>query len=182
LWPAAALSFLLGAPVAAVQVLFVSGISVWRDRHLIAVIAWLCLSLVGAMVLVLLRHPQIIAPNVGPAAIRVLRVLARAASLVSLWLLSLFAFSGGNWPTAGEWLLIAFFPVGVAVGTLLAWHREVLGGAVAAASLVAFHVILLTAEGKPSPGPWFVVFASPALALLVCGLVTRRVGVHAQAR
>jgi hypothetical protein len=129
-----------------------------------------------------MRASPLLAPNAGPAAIRVLRVLARVASLVSLWLLSLFAFSGGNWPTAGEWLLIAFFPVGVAVGTVLAWHREVLGGAIAAASLVAFHVILLAAEGKPSPGPWFVVFASPALALLACGLVTRRASAHAQGR
>ena len=129
-----------------------------------------------------MRASPLLAPNVGPAAIRVLRVLARSASLVSLWLLSLFAFSGGNWPTAGEWLLIAFFPVGVAAGTVLAWHREVLGGAIAAASLVAFHVILLAAEGKPPPGLWFVVFASPALALLACGLVTRRASAHAQGR
>lgn len=129
-----------------------------------------------------MRSCPLLAPNVGPAAIRVLRVLARVASLVSLWLLSLFAFSGGNWPTAGEWLLIAFFPVGVAVGTVLAWHREVLGGAIAAGSLLAFHAILLIAEGKPSPGPWFVVFASPALALLACGLVTRRASAHAQGR
>ena len=125
---------------------------------------------------------SLLAPNDGPPAIRVLRVLARAASLVSLWLLSLFAFSGGNWPTAGEWLLIAFFPVGVAVGTVLAWHRELLGGLVAAASLVTFHAILLLADGKPWPGPWFLVFASPALALLACGAVTRRATVAAAQR
>lgn len=113
-----------------------------------------------------------LAPNDGPGAVRALRLLARAASLVSLGLLTMFAFSGGNWPTGAEWLLIAFFPVGVAVGTVLAWHRELLGGMVAAISLVAFHAILLLF--KPWPGPWFLAFASPALVLLACGLATRR--------
>jgi hypothetical protein len=111
-----------------------------------------------------------LAPNIGTPAVRTIRILARAASIVSLVLLVQFAFSGGNRPTLREWILIAFFPVGVAAGTIIAWRREVLGGSITAGSLLAFHALL----GQVSAGPWFLTFASPALALGACGLVARR--------
>ena len=118
----------------------------------------------------------LIAPNPGPLPVKLLRLVARAASLLSLGMLVLFAFSGGNWPTPFEWLMIAFFPVGVAVGMVLAWRREVVGGAVTIASLVGFYVIAWSADASRPLGPWFVVFASPGLALLGCGLLQRRYG------
>jgi len=117
---------------------------------------------------------DLIAPNRGPLPVKLLRVLARAASLLSLGMLVLFAFSGGNWPTPFEWLLIAFFPVGVAVGMVLAWHREVLGGAVTLVGLVGFYAIAAVADASRPLGPWFVAFALPGLLLLACGLLTPR--------
>jgi hypothetical protein len=115
---------------------------------------------------------RVFAPDLGPWPVRLLRWAARAASVVSLGLLTMFATSGGEWPSAREWLLIAFFPVGVAVGTALAWRHEVLGGAVAAASLAAFYA-LVRLLGDASPGWWFVAFAAPGIALLTCGLAAR---------
>jgi hypothetical protein len=117
---------------------------------------------------------RFVAPNIGPPVVRVVRLLARAASIVSLLLLAQFAFSGGEWPTLREWLLIAFFPVGVAAGTIIAWRREVLGGSIAAGSLLVIHALLLMRDSATSPGPWFLAFASPALALGACGLVAHR--------
>lgn len=122
---------------------------------------------------------ELLAPNRGPRPVKVLRTLARAASVLSLALLVMFAFSGGNWPSPREWLMIAFFPVGVAVGMVLAWHREVLGGAVTLAGLAGFYVIAMVAEPARPLGPWFMVFASPGLALLVCGLLGARRPVRA---
>ncbi len=58
-----------------------------------------------------------------PATLLIVRWLARIASLASIAMLAVFATSGGNFPTAGEWLLIAFFPVGVVVGMIVAWWR-----------------------------------------------------------
>lgn len=116
---------------------------------------------------------RVFAPDLGPWPVRVLRWGARAASVASLGLLTMFATSGGEWPSAREWAFIAFFPVGVAVGTALAWRHEVLGGAVAAGSLVAFYA-LVGALGGGWPGWWFVAFAGPGIALLACGLVARR--------
>lgn len=114
-----------------------------------------------------------LAPDAGPAPVRVLRWVARAASLASLGLLAMFALSGGDAPTASEWLMLAFFPIGVAIGMLVAWRSEILGGSIAAASLGAFYAIVSLDAARPPAGPWFVVFASPALALLACGVMTR---------
>lgn len=114
-----------------------------------------------------------IAPDAGPPPVRVIRWLARAASLASLGLLAMFATSGGAAPSASEWLLLAFFPIGVAAGMILAWWREILGGGIAAASLLAFHAIVSLDQSRPSVSIWFLVFTSPALALLACGLITR---------
>jgi hypothetical protein len=117
---------------------------------------------------------RMLADDRGTLSIRVLRWTARAASLVSLAFLAMFATSGGAAPSAMEWLLIAFFPIGVALGMIVAWHREILGGVIAASSLAAFHALLLLDGSRPAPGWWFLVVASPALALLVCGVTTRR--------
>jgi hypothetical protein len=56
---------------------------------------------------------------------------------------------------------------------IVAWHREILGGVIAASSLAAFHALLLLDGSRPAAGWWFLVFASPALALLSCGLTAR---------
>ena len=116
---------------------------------------------------------RLLASDAGPVSIRVLRWTARAASLVSLAFLAMFATSGGAAPSGYEWLLLAFFPMGVAIGTIVAWRREILGGVIAASSLAAFNTLLLLDGSRPAAGWWFLVFASPALALLSCGLTTR---------
>ncbi|MEY3023088.1 MAG: hypothetical protein RIS86_2286 [Planctomycetota bacterium] len=115
----------------------------------------------------------LLAPDTGPRLLRSLRWTGRAASLASLGLLALFATEESAAPSASEWLLLALFPIGVAIGTILAWWREILGGAVALASLVAFHASLAILGDRPWPGPWFVVFTAPAIALLACGLWAR---------
>ena len=116
---------------------------------------------------------RMLATDAGPLPIRVLRWTAHAASLVSLAFLAMFATSGGAAPSGYEWLLLAFFPMGVAIGTIVAWRREILGGVIAASSLAAFHALLLLDGSRPAAGWWFLVFASPALALLACGVTTR---------
>ncbi|MFM8732487.1 MAG: hypothetical protein ACKOGJ_08270, partial [Phycisphaerales bacterium] len=87
-----------------------------------------------------------------------------------------FATSGGNWPTALEWVLIACFPVGTVAGMAIAWRKEIVGGLVTLASLAAFYAIYAVAGGGPPTGPWFVAFAAPGLALLGCGIASRLKG------
>ncbi len=106
--------------------------------------------------------------------LNIIRWLARLASLVSVGLIALFATSGSNPPSAFEWLLLAFFPLGVVVGMLIAWRREVVGGSISCISLTVFHVLMLVRDGHVPATPWFVIFTLPAIVLLVVGLLDAR--------
>lgn len=117
---------------------------------------------------------RLFATDSGPAWVRVLRWLARTASGASLALMALMATEGPAMPRGSDWLLVGFFPIGVALGLLIAWRNEILGGAIAGVSLAAFYVVNMLDSSRLPAGPWFLVFASPALALLGCGLVARR--------
>lgn len=117
---------------------------------------------------------SLLARDSGPVAARFFRWTGRIASLASLGLLAMFATSGGDRPSAFEWLMLLFFPIGVAAGTIVAWRRELLGGALAAGSLVLFHALMLSDASRPPAGWWFLAFTAPALAMLLGGLLSRR--------
>lgn len=107
-----------------------------------------------------------------PIVLRTIRWIARLASLASLAMLALFATSGGQSPTGFEWLLLACFPIGVAIGMIVAWFAEISGGLITLASLSAFHLLHALGADRPPSGPWFAIFAAPGLVLLAVGLVS----------
>lgn len=107
-----------------------------------------------------------------------LRWLARGLSLVSLVLLALFAFGGAESisPKPNEWILLAFFPIGVSLGMFVGWWRELLGGAITALALAGFYAIELstgTTHQHPVYLLNFIVFALPGLMFLILGLWAR---------
>jgi len=116
---------------------------------------------------------RILATDDGPIALRVVRWTGRLGSLVSLSLLALFATSGGEPPTTFEWILLACFPIGVAIGMIVAWVAEICGGLITLASLLAFYGLHALAADRPPSGPWFAIFAAPGLVLLAVGFVSR---------
>ncbi len=98
-----------------------------------------------------------------------LRLVARVGSLAAAALVA--AFIVGNWPpplTAGFLL----FPLGVLVGTAIAWRWEVTGGLVAMACLAGFYLKELAIAGSLPTGPWFLLIAAPALLFLVAGCLS----------
>jgi hypothetical protein len=107
---------------------------------------------------------------------RTLTWIARLASIGVIALLALFAFGEpGPWPTPSEWAMLAFFPIGIVVGLILAWWREVLGACVAMGSLLVFFVLLVKARGTLPPNPaLFALFAAPAPIFLSAGLLRAR--------
>jgi len=103
--------------------------------------------------------------------ILIARWIARLCSLLSLFLLLLFVGAHllrpeGPRPTPGEWLGLMFFPVGVAAGLMLAWRYEKAGGLVALLALSAFYLWNLLSTGFWPRGPFFLLFAAPALLFL----------------
>jgi hypothetical protein len=73
-----------------------------------------------------------------------------------------------------EWLLLLFFPFGVLLGLGLAWWREALGAAVAAASVTAFYLAHLLLAGRLPGGPWFLIFTAPAVLFFASWFAHRR--------
>lgn len=103
---------------------------------------------------------------------------ARLLSLLSIGLLFAFILGdgvapGAARPTPGEWVLLAFFPLGVIAGMVVGWWREGLGGAITVGSLLAFYLVFfILGRGMPR-GVWFLLFALPGFLFLAHWLLTR---------
>lgn len=101
-----------------------------------------------------------------------LRWAGRLLSLGTIGVIAAFAFGEGT-PKPSEWLLLAFFPIGLLVGLVLAWWREIPGAVVALGSMAAFYAICFVARGGVPTGPWFAVLALPAVVFLIAGVLAR---------
>lgn len=108
------------------------------------------------------------------AALVGLRWLAKLSGLVVGVTLLAILFASREQPKGSEWLGVAFFPLGVSIGLLLGIWRELLGGAIAVLSLAMFYFVFI-AVGKTIPqGPYFAILSSPALLLVISGILVRR--------
>jgi hypothetical protein len=107
------------------------------------------------------------------------RWVARAWSVLNVLLVFMFAIGAslrpsGPEPTIQEWIGLALWPVGVAIGLLLAWLHETLGALLALACLIAFYLWNLHRTGSLPQGPFFFLIAAPALVFLVAAALSRR--------
>jgi hypothetical protein len=100
--------------------------------------------------------------------------IARAASLTSAAIILLFfvGFQPGR-VALREWIGLAFFPIGVVVGFVIAWWKEGLGGGVALVSLLAFYGIYGFLMGSHIGGWAFIVFSSPGFLFLAYWLIAQ---------
>ena len=91
--------------------------------------------------------------------------LARAASIISITLLVLLFQAEALHPSEiapREWFGLAFFPIGVIAGLVIAWWKEGLGVSITLGSLLAFYLVYGFLLEYHVGGWAFVVFASPA--------------------
>jgi len=111
-----------------------------------------------------------------PAA-KALTWFARVWSIASIVFVLFFFFGEslgpGTKPTAAEWIGLALWPGGVAVGLVVAWFRKGLGGAIAIVSLIAFYVWNLLERGRFPGGPYFLLVAAPGILFLLSSLLSR---------
>lgn len=109
--------------------------------------------------------------------ISILRWLARIGSILCVGMLLLF-FVGEPMDfaaiTATEWLMLLCFPVGVALGMVVGWWKEMIGGGITAVSLILFYLIDTIASGTPPRDLWFLIFALPGLLFLLCGWLDKK--------
>ncbi len=115
---------------------------------------------------------EVMMPGARPTA-KATRWLARIWSAGSLLLvLAILIGEGAIDPhgirlTAAEAIALAFFPVGVCAGLVLAWMREGLGGVVAVGSLGAFYLAHFVLQGRLPSGPWFLLISLPGFLFLI---------------
>lgn len=109
-------------------------------------------------------------------ALTVLRWVARIASVVFIVVFVLMFASEGFDPakiTPREWVSLAFFPIGVVVGMILAWWKEGLGGAITVVSLLATYFV---GDVSRSGGGFMLVCASPGFLFLLCWFLSKTTG------
>ena len=109
----------------------------------------------------------------------VTRWIARIWSLLSILAVAMFAAGeiltgSGPRPTPQEWVGLALWPIGVAVGLIVAWYRETLGALLAIACLIGFCVWNLLQSGHLPKSLLFFVVAGPALVFLIAAFLSRR--------
>ena len=106
----------------------------------------------------------------------ILHWAARILGLISVAVLSLFLFGGGESFSSiklNEVFGMLFFPFGLMIGLIVGWRYELLGGAIAVGSVLGFYFIyeLLINSSWPR-GWWFAVFAIPGALFLLYGILT----------
>src|SRR5262245_7196253 len=107
------------------------------------------------------------------------RWIARMWGIASALLLLAFAFGGHEHLrfTVREAMAFLLFPVGVIVGFVIAWWRELTGGLVTVGCFFLFCLLLLAGSGQ-WPGIYFVLFAAPGFFHIASCVLARRGGVQ----
>ena len=105
----------------------------------------------------------------------ILRLCARAASIVCLAIIFLF-FLGEDFEfsklSAGEWIGFGFFPIGVLIGLVLAWEEELIGGTITLLSIAAFYLVYGWFLNSTLRMGWaFLPFVIPGLLFVGYGLI-----------
>jgi hypothetical protein len=105
-----------------------------------------------------------------------LRWTARTWGIASTLLLLVFAFGGREHLrlTMSEAVALLFFPVGVVVGFVVAWRRELAGGLVTVGSLTLFYLYQFVWGSGRTAGPYFLLFAAPGFLHLANALLVAR--------
>ena len=112
--------------------------------------------------------------------VTIIRWIARIWSILSLAFLLLF-FGASIFSSIGtatfifkDVLQFVFFPIGLAIGLILAWKWEGLGGIIAIASIIAFHLQMLVTHGKLDLGLFFELLAAPGILFILYWLLSRK--------
>jgi hypothetical protein len=107
------------------------------------------------------------------------RWVARAWSILNILIVFLFAIGESLRPLSAapsyqEWIALALWPVGVAIGLLISWLRELLGAAITLACLAAFYAWNLFRSGHLPRGPFFFLIAAPSVVFILAASLSSR--------
>ena len=115
----------------------------------------------------------------------IIELVARVGSIASITLLILIFAGEAFHPSEisrNEWAGLLFFPIGVAIGMIVAWRKEGLGSAVTLLSLLAFYLVYGYFLRNHIGGWVFIAFASPGFLFLLHWLLSAAGEKHATLR
>ena len=117
----------------------------------------------------------------GSKTLQVVRWIARVSAGFSAALILMFFIGEGlsegfepllHMSVRESLMMVAF--VAVWLGLLLGWKWELYGGLLTACGIVAFYLVAYLFSGTLPRVPFPLIFASPSLLFLYCGLQTRK--------
>lgn len=111
----------------------------------------------------------------------VIRWTARISSVIFIGVFILMFLGEGFEPakiTPREWVSLFFFPFGLVVGTILAWWKEGLGGAL---TVVSVFASLFVSDPSSSGGGYMLLCASPGFLFLLYWILSKSAGMSAEA-
>ena len=106
--------------------------------------------------------------------------IARIWSILSFAFLLLFfgahIFSSSETDTFAfkDLLQFVFFPIGLTIGLIIAWKMEGLGGIIAIASIIGFHLQMLITHGKPDFVLLIELLAAPGILFILYWILSRK--------
>lgn len=114
-----------------------------------------------------------------------LRIVARASDVVCLAIIILFFIAEDmmfGQVSLSEWAGLFFFPMGVFIGLVLAWHEELMGGLLIALSVTGFYVVYGWLLNSSIYQSWALLpFLVPGILFIAYGMArssTRHIAAH----
>ncbi len=105
----------------------------------------------------------------------VLRWIARIWSIASIGvMLGFIAFEGQNPTTSQDWIGFLFFPLGIGVGMIVAWRKELAGGFITVGCFIVFYAYCLATTGVFPKGVAWLAFSGPGFLFLLTWYRSRR--------
>ena len=108
----------------------------------------------------------------------ILRLLARVFSGICLTVMLIPVIRDGLpgtlFTSPTDYVAFALYPVGIALGYLIAWKHEPLGSMLTLASVVAYAVLDRTVRIGQFPLGMLALLAAPAVLFMISSIVSRR--------
>lgn len=106
--------------------------------------------------------------------VKIIRVIAKIWSIISILFLlgSIFVFifspsDGDEAFSTVELIAFAFFPVGVLVGLILSWKKEILGAIISLGCMFIFYLLIIVPRGAWRAISFTFILILPSILFII---------------
>jgi glucose-6-phosphate-specific signal transduction histidine kinase len=113
--------------------------------------------------------------------ISIIRNTARVWSALSVAFFLIFIFGhlfapeeGDQLPTLIDAIAMLFFPVGVTIGLIVSWKKELIGAVTTIVSILMFYILIIIPRSAYAVIPTTLIITGPAFLFLICWFLSRK--------